>query len=366
MLKKISITNYRNISQLDTELSPNSNLIIAPNSSGKTNFLESIYYSISGSSFHPILNNAEIIGPDAEYCKIEAEWHSDQLEFVASNTNNHLSRKFSINKKRYPINKVMQKFPVVIFAPNSVDLVSGEPSARRNDLDSYLSMINPDYKNFIERYKTLLKNRNALIKQIRDGRSARSELDYWTEELVKYADHIYSLRRDFFNSIQSFITQTAQSLEIFLHDNLYQNLEINFVPNIDSSVEEFKATLSQKFQENREKEIIVGKTLYGIHKDDYYLSLNGKNVRYFGSRGQQRLAAFLIKASQFRYFKNSFDRVPLFLIDDLMSELDKQHRNRIGEYLLAQQFQFVLTSAEKFEISESLFTNSTLLSLGTK
>jgi len=366
MLEKITLINYRNISSFEDFLSETSNVIIAPNSSGKTNFLEAIYYSTIGSSFKAIQYVSELIGPEKDFCRIESIWNSEELEVVVSNIKEKFYRKFSIDKKKVPISKVVGRYPVLIFAPNSVDLVSGEPSVRRSDLDSYLSLIDTQYKQQIERYFNLLKNRNALIKNIRERRSSQSELLYWTTELVKSASIVYSKRRDFFDSIAPTVKSTVEEMEIFLRDNYYLELSLHYLPNLECSKEDFPALLTAKFNENSEKEIAAGKTLYGPHKDDYKLMHGDKNLRYFGSRGQQRLATFLIKISQMTYYFDLFKSYPLFLIDDLMSELDNVNREKVASYLSKQKFQFIISSAERMEVPDSLFNSAKNLSLFAK
>lgn len=363
MLENIQLINYRNIPTFDDSLAETSNVIIAPNSSGKTNFLESIYYSTLGNSFKPIQFVNELIGTERDFTRISTSWSSSNLEVVVSKINDKFYKKFSIDQKKVPVSKVIGKYPVLIFAPNSVDLVSGEPSLRRTDLDDYLGLLDREYQQHIDRYFNLLKNRNALIKVIRERRSNGSELKYWTSELVKSAAIIFRKRKDFFIAISNTVSKTVEEMEIFLKDSYYLELSLHYTPNIDCDPDEFSNILMQKFDENSEKEIAAGKTLYGIHKDDYKFLHGDQNLRYFGSRGQQRLATFLIKISQMTYYFNKFETYPLFLIDDLMSELDNTNRKKVAQYLSNQEFQFVLTSAEELEIPEILLDTSKQLFL---
>lgn len=364
MVEILDIQNYRNIGSLKSHLDGQANVLIAPNSSGKTNVLEAIHFMVFGTSFKPLKHNSEVIGKNGEYAKVLAYWNNYNLELVVSDVNSVIHRKFSIDQKRTPVKKIITKFPVLVFAPNSVDLISGEPGIRRQDLDEFLSIISPIYKDSIDRYKIILRNRNALLRQIREGRSGKSELIFWTDELVKSADKIFKFRKDFFLSLQDFVTQTAKSLEIFFKDNLYRNLKLIYEPNIDVREDIFTEVLLQKFAANQDKEIIVGKTLYGVHKDNYFLALNDQNMRYFGSRGQQRLATFLLKVAQLTYYTKQHDTYPLFLIDDLMSELDREHRIKLAEFLMKQQYQFLLTSAERFEVPDFLLDDANVIAFG--
>ncbi|MEO6729247.1 MAG: hypothetical protein ABIM99_04965, partial [Candidatus Dojkabacteria bacterium] len=119
----------------------------------------------------------------------------------------------------------------------------------------------------------------------------------------------------------------------------------------------------KKYQENQEKEIIVGKTLYGIHKDDFAILMNGENLRFYGSRGQQRLGVLLFKLSQSDHYFSIKEIKPIFLVDDLMSELDDQNRLVASDLVSEARNQFILTSADEDEVPEKLRSVSNLISL---
>lgn len=358
MLSSLIIKNYRNIPKFDAELTQGGNLIVAPNGSGKTNILESIYYSVIGSSFKPMESNAELIGQELEFAKVSSKWDNDILEVTISNTDK-VNRNFQLNTKKASIAKITSKFPVILFAPHSVDLVIGEPALRRNDLNAFLSILIPDYKKMIMNYAIVLRNRNAVIKQIQEHRSPDTLLDFWTEKLVDVGSQIYQVREDFFSTIKTFFLEAQE----ILFNTEHFTLGITYAPNVSSIDGDYRNTLMNKYLANRQKEIIVGKTLYGVHKDDFFIELNDQNLKFKGSRGQQRIGISVFKfAELLLYFKN-FGVYPLLLLDDIMSELDDKNRQKIANYLLEKKLQFILTSAESKEIPEELklYCNSILL-----
>lgn len=358
MLNYLSIKNYRNIATLATEVSEGGNLLIAPNGSGKTNVLESIYYSVLGESFKPVASNLEAIGPDQSYAKVTSKWGFDTLELTVSNEEK-LTRNFQLNKKKTLLSKVSSKFPLILFAPHTVDLVIGEPQVRRSDLNAFLSILNPEYKKLISQYTIVLKNRNAVIKQIRDGKVPEDLLDFWTEKIVNLATDIYEYRRSFFDSIKTLFIDA----QLVLFGVESYTLGIEYVPNIQPLEFDFKESLRSKYQNNRSKEIIVGKTLYGIHKDDYMLMLNGYNLKFKGSRGQQRIGISVLKFAELLLYFEKYGIYPLLLLDDIMSELDDNNRKKIGNYILEKKLQFVLTSAEYKEIPEILHGSCKVITL---
>lgn len=358
MLNHIVIKNYRNITSLNTKVLEGGNLIIAPNGSGKTNALESIYYSVLGESFKPMETNSEVIGPTQEFAKVSTKWDSDSLDVTISN-NQKLIRNFQLNTKKTIISKISPRFPIILFAPHTVDLVIGEPQIRRSDLNAFLSILNPEYKKILSKYTTVLKNRNAVIKQIREGKVPEKMLEFWTEKLIEDGTEIYNYRLDFFTQIKSFFLDAQMVL--FGLENF--TLDIEYIPNISPTEFDFKTTITQKFVNNKSKEIIVGKTLYGIHKDDYTILLNNQNLKFKGSRGQQRIGISVLKFAELLLYFKKFGVYPLLLLDDIMSELDDVNRSKIAGYLLEKKLQFILTSAEQKEVPAILRNNCNIIDL---
>jgi DNA replication and repair protein RecF len=346
-LQQIQLKNYRNIATLDCEVS-HINILIAPNGSGKTNVLESIYYAIFGSTFRALQSNAELVGPLEQFARIFLTWESSTLECVIAIHEKRITRTFKINGKAAPLHSIPYRFPTVLFAPHSLDLIAGSPQQRREDLDAYLSIIYPQYAHTIKRYTTVLKNKNALLKSIREGHSQQKELTFWNTELSKLGSELYAYRTKYMNAIITNLHETAATL---YHD--FDNLRLHFKSNVEPAEESYAQTLLQKYEENQQKEIIVGKTLYGVHKDDYDIFFNEMNLRFQGSRGQQRLGSLILKLAQVYFAKQIHDaEFPLFLIDDIFSELDEKHRDNIGNYISNSSMQSILTGAVKLEFPE--------------
>jgi DNA replication and repair protein RecF len=359
MLNNITIYNYRNISKLTLDLNSKGNILIAPNGSGKTNFLESIFYSIFRTSFKPMLNYSELIGPKANYIKVSTRWDKDDLSLLISN-DGKLIKRFLLNGKSVSIDKIINLFPVVLFAPHSVDLTNGEPSIRRKDLDTFLALVDSQYLELIKKYTRILKNRNAVIKMIKLGKADTEQLKYWTDQIITLSKEIYIIRNNFFQDIKYFVKETYR----FLYHDI-KDFEILYRPNfLIENIDDALDIIKNKFETNQDKEIVVGKTLYGIHKDDYSFIFDGKELRYQGSRGQQRIGSLILKIAQIemlRALRKSSDI--LFLIDDIMSELDNEHREKISNYLVNLDLQFILTGADLNEIPQVLIDVSNKLKL---
>lgn len=356
MIQSIKLKNYRNIENLEIDLDK-FNLIIAPNGSGKSNFLESIFYTVFRNSFRPNNNYTELVKNNKDFAKCEIFFDNVNFsELVIANADKS-NRSVKLNAKRASTKKMIEKLPIILFAPHSVDLTNGSPEVRRNDLDNFLSLIKPGYLELLGKYKKVRKNRNAVIKAIGEGNSSKKELKYWTNEISKLNSNIYEVRKEFFEEIKSYVENAYQSI---YHD--VSEFEIEYLPNLDilqNSYDEFL----QKFLDNEEKEIIVGKTLYGTHKDDYKFNFDGKNLRFHGSRGQQRIGSLIFKIAQLNLFEQIKEEKIIFLIDDIMSELDNSHRKNISDFLLSLDNQIILTGADENEIPKSIKDKFRLIQL---
>lgn len=347
MLEQISLHNFRNLN-LTTNLEA-ANLLLAPNGSGKSNFLESIYYSAFGRPFRPYQTIEEVIGGEDSFSKISLKIDGTEIEVITTKTETRIQRKFLVNGKAKTISEIKKHIPIILFAPHAVNIVSEEPGLRRQDLDDFLSIVDREYAEILPRYEKVLHNRNALLKHLRDFPQDRGELEFWTAELVKLATVIFHKRQHLFNEIQEFSSLTAEEI----YHKQHTKFEITYVPFRGES-DDYEASLKSLFAANQEKEIIVGQTLYGPHKDDYILAVDDKNLRYLGSRGEQRIAVLIWKLAQAKYIGSKQDRNPILLIDDLMSELDTEHRQTAANYLLNQESQFLITAADTNDVPKEL------------
>lgn len=354
MINDIRIINFRNILKLNTALSPNGNLIVAPNGSGKSNLIEAIFYVSNGSSYRPIVKNSDFINFDSEFLRIELTTNSNKIEYILSKNGGNGTKKLLLNTKPTTQSKIYEKLQAVLFAPHSVDLVLGDPSQRRDDINFFLSALDKEYRSLIKSYTSVLKNRNALLKNISKGKMKAELLDFWTEKISRLSFDIMQKRKEYFEEISPILDRISKELTVGKY-------HIEYLPSFNS--ENTYEKILQKYKENAEKEIIVCKTLYGIHKDDFNLYIDDKLLKFNGSRGQQRLGSFLYKLAQMELFKKHFDAYPLLLIDDLMSELDDKNRQKIANVLSNSDFQYILTSADADEVPEIIKYNSKEISL---
>ena len=237
----------------------------------------------------------------------------------------------------------------VVFEPEDIRLVTGSPGRRREYLDSVFTATQWRYAQGLSQYHRALKHRNELLDQIREGKSQRSELFYWDQSLIKNSEIIHTFRQNFAKSINSFF-QTHSFPEI-------QTLSLNYRPSV---------LTQEKLEKNYPLDLNFGYTQAGIHRDDFsfdnsIFSAPDKNLAFWGSRGQQRLAVLALRLGQINYLEETYSQKPILLLDDIFSELDPEHRQLVVD--ICQKYQTIFTSAEESVIS--ILPDSTKIHLPT-
>lgn len=357
MLQTIKLSNYRNLNR-SIELSPIT-VVSAPNGSGKSNLLEAIYLATTGSTLRSVPDISELIGPLDEFAAVDLQWDTYKLRLFITQKPKK-AKQWLLGDKRKPRAEVIQLFQVMLFAPHNLELVSGEPELRRRELDSYLSLYYPIYSQLLDRYEYYRKQRNAIIKLCRDGKVLKSEWELFTNKLVEYASEVHRLRTEFFISVAPDIAQRAKQLELFGGSDIITE----FRPNIVASPDEYAQVLRAKFDERYDRELLLGKTLYGPHKDDFAFISEGHELRFRASRGQQRLVSLGFKLAQLQLLQLQNPEKPsLLLLDDIMSELDEHHRITTAKTVLDTGWQMVLTTAVIGEMPTILLDQAQHLTL---
>ena len=329
ILKKIYLQNFRNYTSQEFIFSDEINLIVGPNTVGKTNLLEAIYLLASRKSFRARLEE-EMIQRDKEIARLKGQILSNNekkvLEIVLTRGEINGSR---VSKKKYLVNGVprrmtdfLENFRIVYFGPQDLEIVVDSPSIRRNWLDVVLEQVNKKYQRANLSYQKGLRQRNKLLEQIRDEGKPRSSLFFWDKLLIENGQLITQKREEFLN----FINEN--------HD-FFGQLEIHYKKSLIS-----EARLAKYSQE----EVAAGTTLVGPHRDDFEIWQKGQNLHIYGSRGEQRTAVFNLKLAELEFLSEQTNQRATLLLDDIFSELDHQRR----EYLLSviPKQQTIITTAD--------------------
>ncbi len=347
ILKRFSAKDFRNIEKCDIEFSRGVNLLYGKNAQGKTNAVEGIYIFSRGKSFRG-REDSELVRFGTEgfriYIEYEKKDECGSLEYA-------LFGKERLRKKNgYKVSRVTEligSFKAVLFYPDDLRLVKGGPEERRNFLNVAVSQVYPSYMKSYSDYKKALENRNCILKFMNKGfQVSREELDSWSEMMAEYASYIYIMREEYIKKLSFYskkilrdISLNDEELSVFheceIKENIYDRKKVK---------EKYYDILTQ----NIEKEASAGITLYGPHRDDIKININEKDSRLFASQGQQRSVVLSFKLAEGEVINEMCGEYPVFLFDDVLSELDESRRRYVLEG--AKDKQFIITSCEPEEL----------------
>lgn len=341
----IELRNFRNYGFERFNLYKNINILLGDNAQGKTNLLESIYFSCIGKSFKT-KNEKEMIHQNNVNARVF-------IDFKKNNGNNTILIDFKDNQKFVKLNEInitkmsnlLGNLACVFFSPNELKLVKEAPEDRRKFLDIDISQINREYYLSLIKYNKILKERNKLLKSTENLKIIEETLPIWDYQLISCASEIILYRLDFINKLNIYSSKEHS----YLSDNKEELIvEYSSCDNFDNKTkEEIEQILLNKLLENREKDLKLKYTTVGPHRDDLKIYLNGLDVKSFGSQGQQRTTLLSIKLAELEIFKEVLNEYPLLLLDDVFSELDEGRKIRLFERV--KNLQTIITTT-KFDL----------------
>lgn len=341
----LKLANYRNYQELALSFQPALNIFIGCNAQGKTNILEAVYYAASGTSFRG--------SSDAELIKWNEEGAAISLGFSRLEVENQLDFAFRRDKRRtiayngqkIPPRELIGAFNVVLFAPDDLLLIKGAPAGRRRFLDMEISQASPAYYRELLTYNRILQQRNTLLKEIREGRNSQDMLDLWNPQLVTSAVKITAKRLEAvqkFNMLANLMQRRISGNE----ENLSLSYQIKGMEN-GSVAEKMEIWYNEMLNGLKKEEIYRGTTCVGPHRDDVIVSVNGINLRSFGSQGQQRTAVLSMKLSELEFIRSETGEYPVLLLDDVMSELDAGRRQQLLAFIEREGIQTLITATDE-------------------
>ncbi|MCA9385086.1 DNA replication and repair protein RecF [Candidatus Dojkabacteria bacterium] len=372
-INSLSLQQFKNLSGTYT-LSPGVTLIVGDNGLGKTNFLETIYYLSRGRSLrHSDDRHLILWGASYPFTKLQGtfsdsngEEHS--LSVIVSNEQDRLQKKYFINEVPRQKTTFKHTLPVIVFAPTDIEFLIGSPDVRRTMLDDFVGMLVPGFTTLERDYSKTLKQRNKLLKQIRNSEASEKQLGYWDEKLIEFGADIIGYRIATLVELLPFVKKLAH--EIFAQD--LQSLDFDYLSKVvdsyENGIDEIKSAFEQKLLAGRDKELNAAMTLYGPQRDDisfFYVSdIKPKiSIHEFGSRGQMRIVALIFKFAMWHHLRDVLGEKPVMLLDDVMAELDEKNRKRLEDVVKGSGAQVFITGTSKEEFSNDFITQSSLLDL---
>ncbi|MEA4816094.1 MAG: DNA replication/repair protein RecF [Lachnospiraceae bacterium] len=314
-IENISLYNYRNIKELKLSFIPGINIFTGDNAQGKTNILEAIYVCAMGRSQRS-KNDGQLVAfsEDEAHIKLISNngYSKDRIDV---HIKSECKKGIAVNG--VPVKKLselMGTFYVVIFSPEDLEIIKEGPAARRRFMDMELCQLSKLYYFNLKQYYRILKQRNALLKSIQKNPSLLDGLFVWDKQLASYGAEIIDERRSFIEKINHIAS--LKYGEISDGDEF----SIKYAPNAEEK------DIEKKLKSFAQRDIAMGITQTGPHKDDVLFFINGKDARIFGSQGQQRLSSLCLKLSETELIKETTGELPVLLLDDVLSELDKKRQ----------------------------------------
>ncbi len=352
LCKKVELCNFRNAENEVVEFNNGINVLHGENAQGKTNLLEAIYYVSLGKSFRTT-HDTEIIRFGEEYASVSLDYESAGREQnITMRMSSNARQRKNVTHNGVKITKLSElvgSFRAVLFSPDHLQMIKDGPSLRRNYLDVAISQIKPMYLHSLQKYNKILLNRNKLLKNAEEDRATfDATIDFWSAQLAHEAAIIAKARAEYVarsgEIIADFYKRMCASGEIdetpeFIYGgSAKQDAELYF--DVETTEKNFLRLLN----DFHEREIAAGSTLYGTHKDDIIINLNGKNTRLYSSQGQQRSLALAMKLAEGEICKIDCGEYPVFLFDDVFSELDSGRRKNLLREITDRQV--IITSCE--------------------
>ena len=338
IIKSIELCNFRNYERELFEFDPGTNVLYGDNAQGKTNVLEAIFVGGTTRS-HRGSRDTEMIREDQKEAHlryfVEKRQHAFKVEI-------HMRRggKKGIAVDGLPIkssSELLGLSNIVFFSPEDLGIIKDGPEERRRFIDMEMCQLNKAYLFYLTQYKKVLKQRNALLKQIQEKKALRETLEIWNSQLVDHGKKIISLRGEFIQVLHDIMKEKHESLT-----GGREKIDIKYKPNV--SPEQFE---NQLFLEE-DRDVFQGTTTVGPHRDDMSFMVEGKDLRKYGSQGQKRTAALSLKMAEIEIVENIIGEKPILLLDDVLSELDRSRQNYLLENIKGIQTIITCTGLEEF------------------
>ena len=342
-VRSILLRNYRNYSELNLALDPNINVFLGANAQGKTNIIEALCYASLGRSHRT--------HADTDLIRWEQPEAMVQIDFERMGAANCLAFQFSREKRRrillngHPIRpkELVGSINTVLFSPEDLFLIKGAPAGRRRFLDGEISQASPAYYHELQQYARIVTQRNTLLKRIRERKASPDMLDLWDPQLAASAAKITGKRQEAVRKLN----MLANLMQRRISDN-QENLAIAY--EIHGMEEDMTNDLASWYNKelnfHREIDILRGTTSCGPHHDDIVLTVNGVNLRSFGSQGQQRTGVLSLKLSELEFLRSETGEYPVLLLDDVMSELDVTRRRQLIDFIRRERIQTLITATD--------------------
>ena len=350
IIKSIRLINFRNYEKQEVEFHPKLNIITGKNAQGKTNLIEAINLLSLSKSFRT-KREQEMVMEGKDFFSVKGVFEKKDKDYsveIIQNTENNTSKKYFINGiEKTKIIDLLGEVYTIVFSPEDIEIVKGSPEKRRSFLDREIILLRPLYYKKLSKYKKLLMRRNVILK--------KETIDYnllevFDEALAEAGSEVIAERLAYIEILREAGKENENKIT-----KESENLDIKYESNINiagkKEKEDLRKIIGEEIKNTREKDIKIGSTEKGPHRDDFKLYVNDKELKIYGSQGQKRTAALALKLAEDKLIKNEIGEDSIILLDDVMSELDAERQKSIIEGF--SENQIFITAAD---LSESVIS----------
>ena len=362
-IKEIHLVSFRAHSKTSVQFAPGVNLIYGANGAGKTNILEAIHYLALTKSFlaskdaYALRNGCGFFEITGELSSQRRASFGARIAFVPAE-----GKRIFINQSPLPrLSEIIGVIPVVIFAPSDHALTSEGPEVRRRFLNNILSQAKPLYLDDIIQYRRVLRQRNVLLSSYKKTRVlARDVLASWDAELAATGSRVILTRLQFIASFKEYIQDAYSRIDAVGEE---PSIEYKTIASFDgdTDIETIRDAFSARLAHSARRELDLGRTVVGPHRDELLFKINDMHVRRYASQGQHRTFGMALKLAQFFYLQAVLEEPPVLLLDDLFGNLDAT-RTRVFLEMLQTDLvgQSIITATDREEFDKTVDFNDPL------
>lgn len=344
LLTELEARNFRNL-RGKAVCGAGLNILLGDNGQGKTNWLEAVYLLATTRSFRAA-KLSEAICFDVDSALVVGRVRvSEEIEHELRVVLEGNTKAFSVNGKKESIQRYLGELHAVVFNADELEIVRGTPENRRRFLDESITAIHPPYVQTVTDYARVTKQKNSLLQAARDDElplaKVEESLAPWNEQLASIAAKIHRSR-----------VRIVERLNEALANGLFgkEKLEIRYASSLEDKGDlgDYASLIAERLQLRVQAELVAGHSLIGPHRDELEVMIDGREIRKYGSSGQQRSALLMLQLANIEIFFAQRGEYPLFLLDDIDAELDYRRIGQLLEYLEGRTQTFVTTSKESF------------------
>lgn len=336
MIYSIRVQNYRSYIDTSFEFDDGVNIIVGPNASGKTNLIEAIGVSLRGKSFRG--SDGELMAHDADWARLDTHLDNQSRSVKLQRSQQKIQKNIIIDKQEYKRLSAQRRYPFVLFEPGDLRLLHGAPERRRDFIDDLLEGVIATYGSIRRDYRRTIMQRNAYLKQYHK-RANHDDLFVWDVRLSELGGKIAKHRTELLKKITPILRSTYQDVA-----SSQKVIDINY--DSELAIESYQDAMLKRLRASLRRDIDLGFTTTGPHRDDIGVMFDGVPAKQVASRGETRTVVLALKIIEMKMLDEAQDKTPILLLDDVFSELDGARRKHLTEHLKRYQTFITTTDAD--------------------